>query len=106
MKKFSLNDMINGWVIGNFDLSLYKTTDFEVAIKKYKAGDYDSKHYHKIGTEYTIIVSGQVEMLGIIYEENDILIIPPGEATDFKAITDVITAVIKVPGVNNDKYLS
>jgi quercetin dioxygenase-like cupin family protein len=105
MKKFNLNDMINGWVIGNFDPSLYKTNDFEVAIKKYKAGDYDPKHYHKIGTEYTIIMTGQVEMLGILYKENDILIIEPGEETDFKALSDVITAVIKIPGINNDKYL-
>lgn len=31
MKKFDLNDMINGWIIGNFDPSLYKTNDFEFA---------------------------------------------------------------------------
>ncbi len=29
----------------------------------------------------------------------------PGESTDFEALTDVKTVVVKIPGVNNDKYL-
>ena len=97
--------MIGGWIIGNFEPSLFKTNDVEIAIKKYCAGDYDFKHYHKIATEYTVIVKGIVEMLGKTYNENDIVIIKTGEITDFKAITDVITVVIKIPGANNDKYI-
>ena len=29
----------------------------------------------------------------------------PGDVTDFEALTDVVNAVIKVPGPNNDKYI-
>lgn len=58
MKIFNLKDMVGGWIIGNFDPSLFKTNDVEISIKKYKAGDYDSSHYHKIATEYTVIVDG------------------------------------------------
>jgi Ni,Fe-hydrogenase III small subunit len=105
MQKFNLNEMIGGWIIGNFEPSLLKTNDIEVAIKRYNAGDYDSIHYHKIATEYTVIVTGQVEMSGVIYNENDILIIAPNDKTDFLAITDVITVVVKIPGASNDKYL-
>jgi Ni,Fe-hydrogenase III small subunit len=105
MEKFNLENMIGGWLIGNFEPSLLKTNEVEVAVKKYKAGDYDSTHYHKIGTEYTVIVTGQVEMSGKIYNENDILIIRPLDSTDFRAITDAITVVVKIPGVSNDKYL-
>lgn len=105
MKVFNLNDMVGGWIIGNFNPSLFKTNDVEIAIKKYKAGDYDSSHYHKIATEYTVIVDGQVEMSGNIYNKDDILIISPGEVTDFRAITNSTTVVIKIPGANNDKYL-
>lgn len=106
MKVFNLNDMVGGWIIGNFNPSLFKTNDVEIAIKKYKAGDYDSSHYHKIATEYTVIVDGQVEMSGNIYNKDDILIISPGEVTDFRSITNSTTVVIKIPGANNDKYLS
>lgn len=105
MKKFNLKDMIGGWVIGNFVPTLFKTNEVEVAVKHYKAGDYDSTHYHKIGTEYTIIVKGQVEMSGDIYNENDIIVIEPLESTDFRALTDSTTVVVKIPGANNDKYL-
>ena len=105
MKKFNLKDMIGGWFIGNFVPTLFKTNEVEVAVKHYKAGDYDSTHYHKIGTEYTIIVKGQVEMSGDIYNENDIIVIEPLESTDFRALTDSTTVVVKIPGANNDKYL-
>lgn len=105
MQKFNLGDMVGGWFIGNFEPSLLKTNDVEVSVKKYNAGDYDSFHYHKIGTEYTVIVHGIVKMSGKIYNENDILIILPGEKTDFEAITDAITVVVKIPGASNDKYI-
>lgn len=45
-------------------------------------------------------------MSGNIYNKDDILIISPGEVTDFRAITNSTTVVIKIPGANNDKYLS
>jgi quercetin dioxygenase-like cupin family protein len=44
-------------------------------------------------------------MAGHRLTEGDIIIIEPGEESDFRAITDVITAVVKIPGANNDKYL-
>ena len=104
MEKFNLVDMIGGWFIGNFEPSLFKTNDVEVSVKRYKAGDYDSSHYHKKATEYTVIVEGQVEMSGKIYTKNDILIIPTFDITDFRAITDAVTVVVKIPGASNDKY--
>ena len=105
MKVEKLNNMTKGWFIGNFDPSLYKTNDVEVAVKSYKAGDYEDKHYHKIATEYTVILDGEVEMNGIRYKKNDIIVMEPGDATDFRAITDSMNVVVKIPGANNDKYL-
>ena len=105
MKVEKLNNMTKGWFIGNFDPSLYKTNDVEVAVKSYKAGNHEDKHYHKIATEYTVIIDGEVEMNGVRYKKNDIIVMEPGDATDFKAITDSINVVVKIPGANNDKYL-
>ena len=51
MKVGKLSDMKGGWFIGNFEPSLFKTNNCEVAIKHYKKGDYESAHYHKIATE-------------------------------------------------------
>ena len=105
MKTFNLKNMFGGWFIGNFNPSLLKTKDVEVAVKRYGKGDYDSEHYHKIGTEYTVIVKGQVEMSGEKYYDDDIIVVSPTEKTDFRALTDAVTVVVKVPGANDDKYL-
>jgi anti-sigma factor ChrR (cupin superfamily) len=106
MESYKLEDMVRGWFIGNFTPSLHQTNDVEVAIQKYKAGDYENAHFHKIATEYTAIVMGEVEMNGKKYEAGDIIIMRPNQTTDLKAISDAICVVVKIPGANNDKYLS
>ena len=97
--------MIGGWFIGNITPCVFSTPDVEVAVKKYRKGDYDAKHYHKLATEITLIVSGKVQMNGVEYKEGDILVIEPLEATDFLVLEDTITTVVKIPGATNDKYL-
>jgi len=104
MRTSNLDKMTKGWFVGDFEPTLYKTSDVEVAIKSYKAGDYEEAHYHKIATEISVVVSGTVEMNGVRYEAGDVIIMEPGEATDFKAVTDVVNAVVKIPGAKNDKY--
>jgi quercetin dioxygenase-like cupin family protein len=106
MKKKELDNFIGGWFIGNFEPSLFQTNNMEVSVKNYKPGDYDEEHYHKIATEYTVITKGRVRMSGVEYSEGAILIIPPMESTDFLALTDVTTVVVKIPGASNDKYSS
>jgi len=106
MKVSKLNDFFKGWVVGNFEPSLFKTDDFEVAVKSYKKGDYEPKHYHKVATEITIITKGRVVMNFEVYNEGDVIVMEPGEATDFRATNDVTTTVIKFPCVEGDKYLS
>jgi len=105
MRVFKLADMLKGWFIGNFDPAVFKTSDVEVAVKKYKKGDSESTHHHKIATEITVIVAGEVIMSGHVYKEGDILLIEPNVSTDFLALTDVVTTVVKLPGARNDKYI-
>lgn len=105
MKKFHLNSMTNGWFVGNFSPAALKTTGAEVAVKNYNSGDYESEHHHKIATELTLILNGRVRMNGMEYKNGDIVLIEPGESTDFMALTDVTTVVVKVPCIAGDKYL-
>ena len=44
-------------------------------------------------------------MNGIIYNSGDIITIEPGESTNFEALTDTITTVVKLPCVKDDKYI-
>ena len=106
MKVAKLEDMVKGWFVGNFDPTLIKTNDVEVAVKEYKKGDCEEKHYHKIATEITVIISGRVKMNDIEYSKGDIIVIEPNEATDFEALEDTVNAVVKFPGASNDKYLN
>lgn len=106
MKVENLNNMVKGWFIGNFTPSLCKTNDVEIAVKKYKKGDYEEAHYHKIATEYTVVISGRVKMNNVEYRAGEIIVMEPNEATDFECLEDdTINVVVKLPGANHDKYL-
>jgi hypothetical protein len=104
MKVFSLNDMTKGWFVGNFTPTVFSTIQVEVAVKRYRAGEYEPAHHHKIATEITVIIEGEVRMNDVVYKAGTILVIDPNIPTDFLALTDVITTVVKYPGANDDKY--
>lgn len=106
MKKFNIKDMIKGWFIGDITPVAYSTPLVEVAYKEYKKGDYDRSHYHKIATEITLISSGSVKMNDVVYYKGEIIIINPMDVTDFEALEDSSTVVVKIPGAKNDKYES
>ena len=105
MKTEKLSNMVRGWFVGDFEPSVYRTNAVEAAVKSYKAGDCEQTHYHKIATEITVIASGTVRMSGVTYSVGDMIIIEPGDSTDFIAVTDSITVVVKIPGANNEKYM-
>jgi len=104
MKTFRLSDMTKGWFVGDFEPSCYKTGQFEVACKHYKKGDAEEAHVHKIATELTLIVKGSVRMNNVVYKPGDIVILEPGEKSDFRALEDAVNVVVKVPSVAGDKY--
>lgn len=104
VETFFLKDMIKGWFVGNFEPTVFNTSEVEVGIKHYQRGENEKFHHHKIATEITVVQKGIVEMNGVIYNDGAIIKLSPGVSSDFKAITDVTTIVVKIPGVNNDKY--
>ena len=105
MRRDRLETMVKGWFVGDFAPVAMRSEHCEVAIKHYAAGDHEAAHYHAVATELTAIVSGRVRMMGQEWGAGDILTIDPGEATDFEALTDVVTVVVKLPSVAGDKYV-
>lgn len=101
----SLKDMVGGWMVGDFDPTCIKTPACEVACKHYPAGASEAAHVHRIATELTLIAKGRVTMNGRVFSEGDIIILEPGEATDFIALEPSTTVVVKMPSVASDKYL-
>jgi hypothetical protein len=106
MKNAQLSEMVKGWFVGNFEPTLYSTEACEVGVKSYRAGDAEAAHYHKVATEITVVVSGKVRMLGQTWDAGSIIVIDPFEVTDFEALEDSVTAVVKLPGATHDKYFA
>lgn len=106
MKKYDLKDFVRGWFCGGiFEPTIIESTHFETAVKKYSKGEKESKHYHRFSTEITVIASGKVRMNDQIFVTDDIIEIEKAESTDFEALEDTITVVIKVPAILGDKFL-
>lgn len=105
MERKSLADFTKWWFIGDFEPSLQKTTDFEVAVKTYKKWDKEESHYHKIATEYTVINTWRFKMNWEVLWPWDIMCVYPNDVTDFECLEDGSNTVVKVPCVKGDKYL-
>lgn len=104
LERFPLGDFTKGWFVGQFEPTLLATEHVEVAVKHYKAGDSEATHHHKVATELTAIVAGRVRMSGEEIEAGEIVRILPGQSTDFTALSDATTVVVKLPCVARDKY--
>jgi hypothetical protein len=105
MRSFRLEAMTRGWFVGDFEPTAFKTGAAEVAVKSYGAGEQEARHVHRIATELTTIISGTVAMNGQTFGAGEIIVLDPGDATDFKAMTDTVTVVVKVPAVRGDRYI-
>jgi len=98
--------MVKGWFVGDFSPTALATTDCEVGVKHYKAGEKEAAHYHKIATEITVVISGHIKMAGKEWKAGDIIVLSPNEVTDFESLSDSVTVVVKHPGAKDDKYIA
>ena len=101
----NLNEFTKGWLVGDFTPAIFNSKDIEVGVKYYTRGEFESRHVHKIITEYTIVLKGIVRMNDVLYGEKRIIKIDPNESTDFYCEEDAITLVIKTPSIPSDKHI-
>jgi quercetin dioxygenase-like cupin family protein len=104
MSVHKLDDMVRGWFVGDFEPTVHRSSEVEVAIKAYSAGETEARHVHRIATELTAVVSGSVRMDGADLHAGDIVEIAPGQPSDFLALTDAVVVAVKLPAVAGDKY--
>lgn len=105
LKYHKLDNFTRGWLVGHFDPSIIKTDQFEVAVKHFKAGETEKRHYHKLTTELTIVISGCVEMGGNKYNANDIIELEPNTSCDFKCLEDATVVAVRNGSYPGDKYI-
>lgn len=105
MKVSRIEDYKNGWFIGNFEPSAFKTEQFEVGILQHKQGEEWPCHYHT-GLEINYLLSGSMTMQGKVLNSGDVFILEPYEVADPEFLTDCVVVVIKTPSVPGDKFLA
>lgn len=100
----NISDFKGGWFIGNFEPSLLKNAGFEASVKLHKKGEHWPTHYHKIATEYNVIIVGRMTIQNKTLEAGSVFILYPFEIADPVFHEDTIIVCIKHPGANNDKF--
>lgn len=105
MRLEKLENFNGGWFIGDFSPSILQNSGFEVCVKHFTAGDFEPSHFQVVATEFTIVISGRCRMSDTELSPGDILILDPGEVSDFEAIQDSVVLGIKTPSLPGDKVL-
>ena len=100
-----MDDMHRGWFIGDFEPSVLRTKDFEVAVLHHPAGEQWPAHYHKLGTEYNVLIEGHMNVCGQDLNPGDIFIIEPGEVADPIFHKDCTIVCVKTPSDPKDEYV-
>ncbi|MDO8260912.1 MAG: hypothetical protein Q7T50_05470, partial [Candidatus Magasanikbacteria bacterium] len=78
-----LKNFKKGWILGDFEPSIFRVKHFEVCIKRYDAGYIDNPHFHKVAKEITVIISGKFKIDAKIAKEGDIFVIYPNSSIRF-----------------------
>lgn len=100
----NINDFKNGWIVGDFDPSLFKSKNFECGIKYIESGYVNPSHYHSESIEINVVISGIVKFNNKIYEKNSIVIIEKNECSLFECIESCVLVVIRDNSSKFDKH--
>lgn len=105
MKSYKLEEFFKGWVVGDFNPSLFKTSDFEVAVKFFEKGEIEPAHKQLVATEITIVIDGSIRLGEGTYSRGDVIEIQPNEVAAFESLTHASLVCIKFPSIPNDKVV-
>jgi len=104
MRMHRLEEFRNGWIIGNFEPSLLRTTEFEISVMIHEKGAYIPLHYHHLVEEMNVFVSGSMTCNGRLLVPGDIFIFGVDEISDCVVHEKSTIVVVKVPSIIGDKY--
>jgi len=105
LKAERIENFTAGWFIGNFEPTISRTKDFEVAIKYFVKGETEPTHKQIIATEITGVITGSIRINNEKFIKGDLITIFPGEYADFECLEDCSLICIKFPSEPSDKIL-
>ena len=98
-----INEFERGWFIGNFPKAILQTDQFEVALISCGVGIHPT-HYHKIATEYNVLIEGKLRIADRIINPGDVYVIDKCEVTEQEFLEPSKVLCVKTPSVADDKY--
>jgi|APGre2960657468_1045069.scaffolds.fasta_scaffold260497_2 hypothetical protein len=104
MKINNIKNFKGGWLVGNFQPSLFQTETNDIGVLFLKAGESGDGHYHLNHIEYNIILLGKAIVDGNELIGGDIFVYERGDKSYVTYLEDTILLVIKEPATKNDKY--
>ena len=106
-----IDNFTNGWFIGDFEPSLFKNPFFEVAHQHHPKGKIGDKHFHKLTTEVTYIVTGSIKINDLalnrerFLKAGNMFTFFPNEVSDVEFLEDSDLIVVRWPSIPTDKYM-
>ena len=104
MKKYNLKDFEKGWFIGNFEPSIFKTKEFEIALLSHHKDEVWPKHFHKEADEVNVLISGSMAVNNVQIFPGDIFHIEKNEIVEPIFYEDCKLICVKFPSIPGDKY--
>lgn len=104
-RDIQINEYVRGWLIGNFEPSIMKTTEYEIGIMSHFTGEHHGFHYHQHLTEFNILLSGKILLNNIPINAGTIFIMNKNIIACSKFLEDCKILCIKVPSVPGDKTI-
>jgi len=94
-----------GWLIGNFEPNIKRTTEYEIGILQHKKDEKWAFHYHSQTTEINILISGEMLINDIFVKQNTIFIFEKNMISCPLFLSDCTVLCIKIPSLPNDKII-
>ena len=100
----NISQFKGGWVVGQFEPCLIKSSRLEVGIKFINKGTKGDGHYHMKSDEFTILISGSALDKGKIYGPGDIIVIKKKEKNFTFFLEDSLIISMRNNSVPKDKH--
>lgn len=105
MEIHELNNMKDGWFVGDFEPSVFKNKDFEVCYKRHHKNEEWDKHYHEKSTEINLLISGSMKINNTLIKSGQIFVIKPFFIAKPTFLEDCELIIIKTPSEPGDKII-
>ena len=99
-----MKEMRGGWFVGDFEPTVFKTSQFEVCYKYHTKGEAWDMHYHKKSLEINYLVRGSMHFQDVTLNAGDIFIVEPWEISNPEFLEECEVLIVKIPSSKDDKY--